>query len=144
MAGACLIEPRFAEYGDVDTAMILLRMPSGALCHLNFSRRTAYGADERIEVSGSGGRVESRHPIPVDVALYRGEAIRLKGLHQHWYERIESTYPAQLAAFVEALEHPGREFPALIDGLVAEAIADAGMRSLRTNRPEPIDYEFDV
>ena len=140
-AGACLIEPRFAEYSDVDTAMILLRMPSGALCHLNFSRRTAYGADERIEVSGSGGRVESRHPIPVDVALYQGEAIRQKGLHQHWYERIESTYPAQLAAFVEALEHPGREFPALIDGLVAESIADAGMRSLRTNRPEPIDYE---
>ena len=147
VAGACLIEPRFAEYGDVDTAMILLRMPSGALCHLNFSRRTAYGADERIEVSGSGGRVESRHPIPVDVALYQGDAIRRMGLHQHWYDRIEGSYPAQLAAFVEALEHPGcggREFPSLIDALVAEAIADAGMRSLRANRPEPIDYEFDV
>ena len=26
VAGACLIEPRFAEYGDVDTAMITLRM----------------------------------------------------------------------------------------------------------------------
>ena len=73
IAGACLIEPRFADYGDVDTAMIIVRMESGALCHLDFSRRTAYGCDERIEVCGAEGRVESRHPIPVDVALYRGE-----------------------------------------------------------------------
>ena len=95
VAGACLIEPRFADFGDVDTAMIILRMESEALCHLDFSRRTAYGCDERIEVSGAEGRVESRHPIPVDVALYRGGVIRQRGLHQHWYDRIEDTYPAR-------------------------------------------------
>ena len=39
--------------------MIILRMASGALCHLDFSRRTAYGCDERIEVSGAEGTVES-------------------------------------------------------------------------------------
>ena len=141
--GACLIEPRFAEYGDVDTAMIVLRMPSGALCHLNFSRRTAYGSDERIEVFGADGKVESRTPIPVDVALYRGGGIVQKGLHQHWYDRIAGTYPAQLAAFVEALNNPDSDFPRLPDAMVAEAIADAGMRSIDTNRPVPIGYQFD-
>ena len=143
VAGACLIEPRFADYGDVDTAMIILRMASGALCHLDFSRRTAYGCDERIEVSGAEGRVESRHPIPVDVALYRGEVIRRQGLHQHWYDRIEDTYPAQLVAFVEVLMGGGNGFPTLVDGLVSEAIAEAGMRSMRENRPVPVAYEFD-
>ena len=124
-------------------AMIILRMASGALCHLDFSRRTAYGCDERIEVSGAEGRVESRHPIPVDVALYRGDVIRRQGLHQHWYDRIEGSYPAQLAAFVEALMGGGNGFPTLVDGLVCEAIAAAGMRSMRENRPVPIRYEFD-
>lgn len=143
VAGACLIEPRFADHGDVDTAMIILRMPSGALCHLDFSRRTAYGCDERIEVFGAKGKVESRHPVPVDVALYQGEVIRRQGLHRHWYDRIASTYPAQLAAFVEALAGKGNGFPTLLDGLVSEAIADAGMRSLRDNRPMPIRYRFD-
>ena len=143
VAGACLVEPRFADYGDVDTAMIILRMESGALCHLDFSRRTAYGCDERIEVSGVEGRIESRHPIPVDVALYRGGVIRQRGLHQHWYDRIEVSYPAQLAAFVEAFENGGTGFPTLLDGLVSEAIAEAGMRSMRENRPVPIGYEFD-
>ena len=143
VAGACLFEPRFAEHGDVDTAMITLRMASGALCHLDFSRRTAYGCDERIEVFGAKGKVESRHPIPVDVALYQGDAIRGRGLHQHWYERIERSYPAQLAAFVEALGGDAAGFPALLDGLVSEAIAEAGMRSMRENRPVAITYEFD-
>ena len=142
-AGACLIEPRFAEFGDVDTAMITLRMSSGALCHLDFSRRTAYGYDERIEVFGANGKLESRTPIPVDVALYQGGVIVQKGLHRHWYERIAGTYPAQLAAFVMALDDHGRGFPTLLDGLVSESIADAGTRSLRDNRPMPIAYEFD-
>ena len=141
--GACLIEPRFAEYGDVDTAMIVLRMPSGALCHLDFSRRTAYGSDERIEVFGADGKVESRTPIPVDVALYRSGGIGQKGLHQHWYDRIAGTYPAQLAAFVKALNDPNSDSPQLPDAMVAEVIADAGMRSLDANRPVPIGYQFD-
>ena len=87
--------------------------------------------------------MESRHPIPVDVALYRGGIIRRQGLHQHWYERIEDSYPAQLAAFVAALGGAENGFPTLVDGLVSEAIADAGMRSMRENRPVPIRYEFD-
>ena len=123
--------------------MIVLRMASGALCHLDFSRRTAYGCDERIEVFGAKGRVESRHPVPVDVALYQGGTIRRHGLHQHWYERIADTWPAQLAAFVRALDGDGHGFPSLLDGLVSEAIAEAGVRSLNENRPMPIAYEFD-
>ncbi len=141
--GGCLIEPRFAEYGDVDTAMIILRMPSGALCHLNFSRRTAYGYDERIEVFGAEGRLESRHPVPVDVALYRGDTIRQQGLHRHWFERMERTYATQLKAFVAALTGGEASTPGLRDGLVAEIIAERGVQSLRSGRAQRIDYDFD-
>ena len=77
------------------------------------------------------------------MALYRGGVIRQRGLHQHWYERIEDSYPAQLAAFVDALAGGGDGFPTLVDGLVSEAIAEAGMRSMRENRPVPVRYEFD-
>ncbi|HEY7418300.1 MAG TPA: Gfo/Idh/MocA family oxidoreductase, partial [Ktedonobacteraceae bacterium] len=59
-AGAVLVAPAIGEVGDVDTSMLILRMPSGALCHIDNSRRTTYGYDERIEVFGSGGMVQSR------------------------------------------------------------------------------------
>ena len=106
--------------------MIILRMESGALCHLDFSRRTAYGCDERIEVSGAEGRVESRHPIPVDVALYRDGVIRQRGLHQHWYERIEDSYPPS---------SPPSSMPSRVAG---DGFPDAGRRSrLRGDRLRP-------
>ena len=140
-AGACLIDPRYADHGDVDTAMIILKMAGGALCHFDFSRRTAYGYDERIEIAGSAGMMQSRPPHPVDVALYRGETARVRGLHQTWYPRSADTYPAQMAALVEAIENDA-DFAGLEDGLVAEAIAAAGMRSMRECRVVAIDYDF--
>ncbi len=54
-AGGCLFDPGFAAYGDVDTAALTLRFASGALATFSFSRRTAYGCDESIEVFGSKG-----------------------------------------------------------------------------------------
>ena len=47
------------------------------------------------------------------------------------------------AALAEALDYDGHGFPSLLDGLISEAITDAGVRSLRENRPIPITYEFD-
>ena len=49
-AGAVLVDSAIGEAGDIDTSMLILKMPSGALCHIDNSRRTAYGYDERIEV----------------------------------------------------------------------------------------------
>jgi len=138
--GACLIDKRFADHGDVDTAVISMEMGRGAFCQMNFSRRTAYGYDERIEIAGSEGMMQASPPIPVNVALYRGETITTRGVHQNWYPRVQNTYPAQLDSFVDALAGNG-DFPTLIDGLVAEIIAAAGNRSLKENRPIPIAYD---
>lgn len=133
--GGCLFEPRLADFGDIDTAMIILEMSRGALCHLNFSRRTAYGYDERIEVFGSQGRIESGAPLPLDVATYRGASITRVGLHQTWFDRVEPTYAAQLAAFIDEIERPGGAFPSVRDGLLAEGISDAAQRSLECGLP---------
>ena len=54
-AGACLIDPRFEDYGDVDTAALTLRLAGGAIASFDFSRHSAYGYDERIEVQGCRG-----------------------------------------------------------------------------------------
>lgn len=136
--GACLFEPRLAEFGDVDTAMIVLEMSRGALCHLNFSRRTAYGYDERIEVFGSAGRMDSGAPQPIEVATYRGGTIARQGLHQNWFDRIEPTYAAQLSAFIDEIDRPGGTFPTVQDGLLAETIADAAQRSMESGLPVEI------
>ena len=57
--GVALVDPAIGEAGDVDTSIVSLRLASGALCQIDSSRRAAYGYDERIEVFGSEGMVES-------------------------------------------------------------------------------------
>ena len=54
-----LADPRLAEYDDVDTSAVTLRLPTGALVQIDSVRRTGYGYDERIEVMGSPRLVEA-------------------------------------------------------------------------------------
>ena len=140
--GDCLIEPRFAEHGDVDTAMVILRMPSGALGHFNFSRRTNYGYDESIEVFGSNGKIESRPPVPLNLIRSSGQQTMSEGIHQIWDDRFHESYRKQLEAFVLELEKPTGSFPMLVDGVVAEAIAEAGIRSMNEARSVKVDFAF--
>ena len=139
-AGSTLAEPRLAEYADVDTSAVTLRLPGGALVQIDCTRRTGYGYDERIEVLGSEGMVEARRHRTGAVSRYRGAAVVDDGMPPGWFERVRPTYAAELAHFVAALESGDGITPSLDDGLKAQAIAEAATRSLRSGRSEPIDY----
>lgn len=138
--GSTLAEPRLAEYGDVDTSLVTLRLPGGALVQIDSARRIGYGYDERIEVLGSTGMVEARRNRSGNVSRYSGAHVIEDGLHAGWFERVRPTYAAALAHFVRALESGEPIAPSLADGLKAQAIAEAATLSLRTGRSEPITY----
>jgi myo-inositol 2-dehydrogenase/D-chiro-inositol 1-dehydrogenase len=138
--GSCLVDPSIAEFGDTDTSVISLRFGSGAMCQINFSRRTAYGYDDRIEVFGSEGMVESPRQRRGQVLLYQGDRISMEGLHEGWFERTRETYGLEIDAFVTALEQGQAPSPSLADGLKAQAIAEAATESYRTSRPVSIAY----
>lgn len=138
--GSALADPRIAQYGDVDTSAITLRLASGALAQIDCVRRTGYGYEERIEVFGSRGLAQARpHQVGTVRGYLAGEVFE-DGLTPGWFERAEPTYAASLAAFVAALVQ-GRTPPVTLrDGLMAQAIAEAATRSLSSGRGERIDY----
>ena len=138
--GSPLAEPRLAEYGDVDTSVAVLRLPSGALVQIDSARRTGYGYDERIEVHGSAGLVESRRQQTGGVLRHRADGVVGDPLPAGWFERVAPTYPVALDAFVAALEGGPATYPTLVDGLKAQAIAEAATRSLTSGRAEQIVY----
>ncbi|HEX5689586.1 MAG TPA: inositol 2-dehydrogenase [Roseiflexaceae bacterium] len=138
--GAALVDPAIGEAGDVDTSMLIMKLPSGALCHIDNSRRAAYGYDERIEVFGSDGMVQSRRKPVREVSLYTGDKVVSDGLHPGWFERLEPSFGLALDAFVGATEGKATDYPSLLDGLRAQLIAEAATESFRTNRPVQIDY----
>src|SRR5258707_408241 len=138
--GAALIDPAIGEAGDVDTSMLILKMPSGALCHIDNSRRSAYGYDERIEVFGSEGMVQSNRKPTREVALYTGTKVISDGLHPDWLGRLGPSFALALDAFISTLEGNETSYPSLMDGLRAQMIAEAAVESLHTNQPVKITY----
>jgi myo-inositol 2-dehydrogenase / D-chiro-inositol 1-dehydrogenase len=133
--GAALVDPAIGEAGDVDTSIVSLRMASGALCQIDSSRRAAYGYDERIEVFGSDGMVESGRQNFRGLSLYKGRQIVRDGLHPGWFERIEQSYYDAIDAFVTSVEKGTPPSPSLEDGLKAQLIADKATESLKTGQP---------
>ena len=75
--GSNLIDQRFEDGGDVDTAVTMLRFQNGALGVVEMSRRSAWGYDIRTEVAGALGKVvvEAPHKTDADVVA----AVRLRG-----------------------------------------------------------------
>ncbi|GAC1431084.1 MAG: inositol 2-dehydrogenase [Ktedonobacteraceae bacterium] len=138
--GSVLVDPAIGEAGDVDTSMLLLKMPSGALCHIDNSRRTAYGYDERIEVFGSQGMVQSNRKPTREVSLYTGTTVISDGLHSSWFERLAPSFALALDAFISVLEGKDVSYPSLMDGLRAQMIAEAAVESLQSNQPVKITY----
>jgi len=134
--GSALVNPSFADIGEVDTAMITMRMPSGALCQFDFSWRAAYGQDERIEVNGSLGMLQTIQE-PVGRVLRSGsEGQSRHGLMPTWQERFAPTYVQELHAFLNAVRSGDASgLPSLEDGLAAQQISDAARESVRLAQP---------
>jgi myo-inositol 2-dehydrogenase / D-chiro-inositol 1-dehydrogenase len=138
--GSSMMDPAITAAGDVDTSMLILKMDDGALCHIDNSRHTGYGYDERIEVFGSEGLAESRRKPIRDVAIYKGDKVVEDGLHAGWFERMEPSFMLAIDAFASALEGQDVQYPSLMDGLRAQMIAEAAVESLKKNQPVRIEY----
>ena len=139
--GSAMMDPQITAVGDVDTSMLILKFADGALCHIDNSRHTGYGYDERIEVFGSQGLVESRRKPTRDVALYKGNKVIEDGMYPGWFERMEPTFGLAVDAFAAALEGAESiDYPTLQDGLRAQMIAEAAVESLDKNAPVKISY----
>ena len=128
--GAALAMPEIRSF-DVDTSVVMLQLQKGALAQLDNSRRTAYGYDERLSVMGSEGMLASESQATRGATLYQGGTIRQPGLYADWFSRVQETYYAHLDAFVRHINgEEVADLPGLLDGLRAQAIAEAAQLSL--------------
>lgn len=135
------VDPIFAELDDVDTAMIVMRSESGALCHINNSRRTNYGYDQRVEAFGALGMVRSNNHRPNEVSRHNGNATAEREPLLHFFiERYRAAYEAEIKDFIDKViegEPPSVTFE---DGRRALILAETAITSWRENRPVEVDY----
>lgn len=133
--GSCLVDPDIARAGDVDTAMVVLRTARGALCHIDNSRRAAYGYDQRIEAFGEKGMLQAENPRPTTVRRATEEGVVTDRPPWFFLERYAEAYRAELEHFIDVARGAARPAVGGDDGRAALALADAAARSLAEGRP---------
>ncbi|MBU2711174.1 inositol 2-dehydrogenase [Zooshikella sp. WH53] len=131
---SCIIDPALGDQGDVDSAMVILKTPSGKLCQISNSRATTYGYDQRIEVLGNRGMLQANNNTATNLC-FSGDTgvIHEKPLH-FFLERYADAYRLELAHFVHALQEKNiSSTPNAYDGLQALKLANAALISLKKN-----------
>lgn len=133
--GAVLIDPALERLGDIDTALITLKMSNGALCIIDNSRETHYGYDQRVEVFGSLGSVRAGNTRPTGTTLSTQTGVFVDKPHSSFVERFKEAFVQELKEFFACIRD-GRDPPVTgEDALAAVNIAVAAGLSRRENRP---------
>ena len=139
--GSVKVEPALAALHDVDTAMVVMKAQSGALVHINNSRRAVYGYDQRVEAFGAKGMVQSDNHRATTVRRYGAERTDAKDPLLHFFiERYKQAYVDELNEFIDVVENKGKPSVDFEDGRRALIIADAAWEATRTGRAIKISY----
>jgi myo-inositol 2-dehydrogenase / D-chiro-inositol 1-dehydrogenase len=133
--GAVRIDPRFAEAGDVDTALVTLVHANGCLTAIDNSRRAVYGFDQRVEVFGSAGMAASENPLAHSTIVRTATGVRAATLPYFFLERYVPSYLREWQAFVTAVGTGTAPPVGPADARAPLVIGLAAWRSLHEGRP---------
>lgn len=133
--GGVLVNPEIGKAGDIDTAVITLKLANGAIGVIDNSRKAVYGYDQRAEVFGSKGAVQTRNDTD-STAVYSCEVGVIAEKPKYFFlERYMQSFADEMACFVDSVVS---DKPTLVngnDGLQPVIIALAAKRSLDEGRP---------
>ena len=131
-----LIDPAMMdEIDDHDTAMIILRTADGKQCHINNSRTSTYGYDQRVELLGSKGMVTSGNRRPHEARRYSGTAVEAATPYLDFFiERYQEAFMAEIGAFARSVRDGAEPEVSFEDGRRALILAEAAYRSIAERR----------
>lgn len=137
--GTVLVDPEIKKLGDIDTALITLRLTNGALCHIDLSRETKYGYDQQLEVFGTKGSALVRNTTPTNAMLTTQNGVFTDKPHYSFVERYKEAYIIELQEFFKCVQNNKKPTVTGDDALAAIKIAQAAGRSFKQNEPVRVE-----
>ena len=132
---AVLVDPAIGEAGDVDTAVITMKMENGAIAVIDNSRRAAYGYDQRAEVFGSKGMAATANDTQSTVVLSDERGVTGEKPLYFFLERYMQSFATEVKGFVDAIESDTETKVGALDGLMPVLMGIAAKKSLEEHRP---------
>ncbi|EOS80795.1 myo-inositol 2-dehydrogenase [Dorea sp. 5-2] len=135
---AVLVDPAIGEAGDVDTAVITLKMENGAIAVIDNSRQAVYGYDQRAEVFGSKGMVATGNDTASAAVISNVDGVTGEKPLHFFLERYMDAYAKEIKCFIEAIENDTETPLGVDDGLQPVLMGLAAKKSLEEHRPVKI------
>lgn len=135
---AVLVDPGIGEAGDVDTAVITLKMENGAIAVIDNSRKAAYGYDQRAEVFGSKGMVATANDSLSTAVISNADGVTGEKPLYFFLERYMDSFREEMNQFINAIENDTDTPLGVVDGLKPVLMGLAAKKSVEEHRPVAI------
>ncbi|MBW2313727.1 MAG: Gfo/Idh/MocA family oxidoreductase [Deltaproteobacteria bacterium] len=131
--------PGVREIGDLDNVVVSLRFPSGLLASIDASRQGPHGYDQRLEVLGLEGMVESRNWPQNTAEVSTAAGSRRAPIDYSFPTRYAEAYRNEFVCFLDCVR--GDRTPPIThaDVRLNHRVADAAALSARTGKPIRLD-----
>lgn len=133
--GTALVNPAIKDAGDIDTAIITMKLKNGALAVIDNSRKAAYGYDQRAEVFGSLGQIAVTNDASSTAVLSTESGVTGEKPLYFFLERYMDSFSKEVSLFIQAILNDTQVPVDINDGLQPVLIAKAALKSMVENRP---------
>lgn len=138
-AGSVQGDPKFAEFGDVDTAAVVVTFEGGTLGVVSAARYNAHGYDCRLEVHGFHDTVVAGWDQGVPVRNVDPANSFPEGPAHHFFmDRFTEAFRAELSAFVDVVKGNAAPACTVADAVEVAWLAEAATESLQRRVPVSI------
>ena len=131
-------DPAIGEQGDVDTAIITMKMTNGALAVIDNSRKAAYGYDQRAELFGSKGMVATSNDTVSSAVISNADGVTGEKPLFFFLERYMGSFSEEMRQFTEAVINDTEVPVGIHAGLQSVKIGLAARKSVEEHRPVKI------
>jgi len=136
--GAVRVDPAIGEAGDIDTAVISMKLQSGAIAVIDNSREASYGYDQRVEAFGRKGQVAVSNDTESTAVISDADGVHAEKPLYFFLQRYMQAYVAEVSEFIDCIVNDKEVTVGIDCGLQPVLIGLAAKRSLAENRPVKI------
>lgn len=139
--GSCHIDKSIMELEGseaYDTASCLVRYPNGVQAHIDVCRQSSFGYDQRAEVLGTQGMIQTDNVYPNTAKIFKNDFTGNADMpYDFFLSRYNEAYVSETIAFCESLVNDTPVPCTGEDGLVALIMAIAADKSAAEHRWVP-------
>lgn len=133
--GGVTVDKAIGEAGDIDTAIITMKLKGGTLAVIDNCRRATYGYDQRAEAFGALGQVAIANDCKSSAVISDANGVTAEKPLYFFLERYMQAYVKEITEFVDCIVNDKPVSVGIEDGLQAVAIGIAAKKSLEAGMP---------